>query len=409
MRSQLPWMFAAALAGLFGLAAADGPREGESAGAASAQSCLAPAAWTVPDGDRSRVTSAATLFAQLAKRDVVLLGENHDQLDHHRWQLQSLAALYAQRPDMVIGFEMFPRRVQPALDRWVAGELTAEQFLKQSEWEEVWSIPADAYLPLFQFARINRIPMIALNIDSKLNKAVNAKGWDAIPEAEREGVGRPAPPSKAYRDFLFDIWRDHAPANAAEEGKSKTKADERAFEYFVEAQTTWDRAMAEALARNVRAGSTAGKPLVVGIMGSGHIRFGEGVPHQLRALGVKSIGALLPVPFDLACDELRPGLADAVFAVPQVATAKPEPPRLGIRLEENEGAVRISNVTAGSLADRTGLKAGDRIVEIAGVEAKKLTPVIAAIRQQPAGTWLPMRVKRGGETFDLVVKFPPKS
>lgn len=408
MRPQLPWMFAAALGGLSGLAAADGPREGESAGATPAQSCLAPAAWTVPDGDRSRVTSAATLFAQLAKRDVVLLGENHDQLDHHRWQLQSLAALYAQRPDMVIGFEMFPRRVQPALDRWVAGELTVEQFLKQAEWDEVWSIPPDAYLPLFQFARINRIPMIALNIDSKLNKAVSVKGWDAIPEAEREGVSRPAPPSRAYRDFLFDIWRDHARANAGEGGAS-TKADDRAFDYFVEAQTTWDRAMAEALARNVRAGSAAGKPLAVGIMGSGHIRFGEGVPHQLRALGVKSIGTLLPVPFDLACDKLQPGLADAVFAVPRVATAKPEPPRLGIRLEENEGAVRIANVTAGSLADRTGLKAGDRIVEIAGVEAKKLTPVIAAIRQQPAGTWLPMRVKRGGETFDLVVKFPPKS
>src|SRR5512139_2230070 len=107
MRPQLPWMFAAALAGLFGLATADGPREGESASATPAQNCLAPAAWTVPDGHRTHVTSAATLFAQLAKRDVVLLGENHDQLDHHRWQLQSLAALYAQRPDMVIGFEMF--------------------------------------------------------------------------------------------------------------------------------------------------------------------------------------------------------------------------------------------------------------------------------------------------------------
>lgn len=409
MRPQPPLIFAAALAGLLGLAAADGRSEGESAGAAPARNCLAPAAWTVPDGHRTRATTAATLFAQLATRDVVLLGENHDQVDHHRWQLQALAALYAQRPDMVIGFEMFPRRVQPALDRWVAGELTVEQFLKQSEWDEVWSVPPDAYLPLFQFARINRIPMIALNIDSKLNKAVSAKGWDAVPEAEREGVSRPAPPSKAYRDFLFEIWRDHAAANAAEEGTSRTKADDRAFDYFVEAQTTWDRAMAEALARNVRAGSAAGKPLVVGIMGSGHIRFGEGVPHQLRALGVKSIGTLLPVPFDFDCDELRPGLADAVFAVPRVATAKPEPPRLGIRLEENEGAVRIANVTAGSLADRTGLKAGDRIVEIAGVEAKKLTPVIAAIRQQPAGTWLPMRVKRGGETFDLVVKFPPKS
>ena len=102
------------------------------------------------------------------------------------------------------------------------------------------------------------------------------------------------------------------------------------------------------------------------------------------------------------------GLADAVFALPQVATAKPEPPRLGVRLEESEGGVRIADVTAGSLADKTGLEAGDRLLVVAGVEVKKLTPVIAAIRLQPAGTWLPMRVKRGDETLDLVVKFPPK-
>ncbi len=34
--------------------------------------------------------------------------------------------------------------------------------------------------------------------------------------------------------------------------------------------------------------------------------------------------------------------------------------------------------------------------------------VIAAIRLQPAGTWLPMRVKRGDDTLELVVKFPAK-
>jgi C-terminal processing protease CtpA/Prc len=126
-------------------------------------------------------------------------------------------------------------------------------------------------------------------------------------------------------------------------------------------------------------------------------------------LGVKNIGTLLPLPFDADCSkDLPTGLADAVFALPQVATAKPEPPRLGVRLEESEGGVRIVDVTAGSLADETGLKVGDLLVEVAGIEVKQLTPVVAAIRQQPAGTWLPIRVKRGGETLDLVVKFRAK-
>jgi len=79
-----------------------------------------------------------------------------------------------------------------------------------------------------------------------------------------------------------------------------------------------------------------------------------------------------------------------------------------VRLEEKDGAVRIVDVTAGSLADRTGLKAGDVIVEVAGAPAKRNAAVIAAIRLQPAGTWLPLRVKRGDDTLEIVVKFPAK-
>jgi len=403
MNSNQLWLLAAALVlGVSGFGGTAGAHEAHTAPAGPA--CLTPAVWTTLDGERPRATGAPALLAEMAKRDVVLLGEHHDEDDHHRWQVQALAALYGQRPNMVIGFEMFPRRVQPALDRWVAGELTLRQFLEQSEWGKVWSMPAELYLPLFQFARINRIRMVALNIDEKLTQAITDKGWDAVPPAEREGVGRPAAPAEAYRDFLFEVYREHA-ARRGKDGAKAAKTD-AAFRYFVESQTTWDRAMAEALAQYVVPGAAAEKPLVVGIMGSGHIRFGYGVPHQLRDLGVKNIGTLLPVPADFDCKEIRPGLADAVFALPAQAMAKPEPPRLGVRLEEEGGGVRIAEVTAGSLAEKTGLKNGDRLLELAGLPATKVMPVIAAVRQQPAGTWLPLRVKRGDETLDIVVKFP---
>ncbi len=342
----------------------------------------------------------------MVKKDVVLLGEQHDEDDDHRWQLQVLAALHAQRPNMVIGFEMFPRRAQPVLDSWVAGNLTVKQLLEQSHWDAVWKLPAELYLPLFQFARINRIPMVALNIDQKLSRAVAERGWDAVPETEREGVGRAAPASRAYRDFLFEIYGAH-PDLSGKNGAKAQKSDS-AFDRFVESQIVWDRAMAEALARYVIPRSAGGQPLVVGVVGSGHIRFGLGVPHQLHDLNVMNVGTLLPVPVDFDCKELRPGLADAVFALPEPAVAKPEPPRLGVRLEENANTVRIVDVTAGSLAEKTGLKAGDQIVEVAGLPVNRMLSVIAAIRLQPSGSWLPLRVKRGDDTLELVVKFPAR-
>jgi len=374
------------------------------ASAPAVPGCLSPATWNMPDGARFRAVSASVILTSIAKRDAVLLGESHGDDDHHRWQLQALSALAALRPNLVIGFEMFPRRLQPVLERWVAGELTARQFLEQSEWDAVWNMPFELYLPLFQFARINRIPMLALNVDNKLNKAITKKGWDAVPQAEREGVGRAAAPSAAYRDFLFDVYRQHA----AMHGGHDDKASDKAFGYFVESQTTWDRAMAEALARRVLSAAPGGKPLVVGIIGSGHLRYGHGVPHQLHDLGVNNVGILLPMAADVDCKELGTGLADAVFALPPQATATAEPPRLGVQLEQKDDGVYITAVTAASLAQRTGLKSGDRLVELGGLPVKKVTPVISAIRAQAAGSWLPLKLERGNTTLDLVVKFPPK-
>lgn len=366
--------------------------------------CLSPAAWTSLEQTPLRPIAAAELLSGMARREVVLLGESHDEYDHHRWQVHTLAALHTMRPNMVIGLEMFPRRVQPALDRWVAGELTLKQFLEQSEWDKVWHMAPDLYVPLFQFARINRIPMVALNVDNALNKAIREIGWDQVPESKREGVGRAAAPDADYLDFLFEVFHAHSFAHGAKAGPARKTDSE--FLHFVESQTTWDRAMAEVLVREARSDKPAGQPLVIGIVGSGHVRYGHGVPHQLRALGLKNFGTLLALPADMDCKEIKSGLADAVFALPQRSFDKPDPPRLGVQLDEEDGGVRLAMVSSGSLAERTGLKIGDLLVEIGGVPVTAAAQVAAVVRRQPPGTWLPIRLQRGDKTLEMIVKFP---
>lgn len=353
---------------------------------ASGQEC-APAGWLRLDGERPAAAAPGALLTEMARRDVVLLGEQHLDADHHRWQLQTLAQLHALRPQMVIGFEAFPRRVQPALDKWVAGSLTAQQFLAEAQWDEVWNTPAELYLPLFEFARLNRIPMVALNVEKKLTEAVAAKGWDAVPEGEREGVTRPAPAPKAYLDELARVHKEHG-------GKST-------LVHFVQAQQTWDRAMAQALAGHAGSGA-----LVVGIIGSGHLRYGHGVALQLRDLGVARVGTLLPVE-RARCTELAAGLADGAFVIPEQAAAKPPPPRLGVQLELEGGAVRLAEVISGSLAERTGLRKGDVIVAAAGKPLSRMSELIRTVRAMPDGAWLPLEIKRGADKQEIVVKFPP--
>lgn len=367
--------------------------------------CVKTGSWVVPG---SGVRSFAEIIAEAARQSVVLLGETHINREHHRWQLQTLAALYAARSDMIIGFEMFPRRVQPVLDRWVAGELTEAEFLAQSDWHTVWNSDASLYMPLFHFARMNRIPMRALNIDDRLRKLVSEKGFNAVAEHEREGVTRPSPPSAAYLDFLLPIYAQHE-----RPGKNNQKVTRKDPDFlrFVVNQQLWDRAMAQAIHAALGSGTSGTSPLVVGIMGSGHILHGFGVPHQLHDLGVTRIASLLPWDTDQSCKKLVPGYADAVFGLaPFVAkTTAPSHQRLGIRFEFSEAAkgALVVQIEPNSIAETTGLLDGDIITEVAGMVVQTSSDLTDAVKRQAPGTWLPLKVKRNGSMIELVAKFPP--
>lgn len=363
--------------------------------------CAPAGSWAVPGGGK---LSEGAVIAHAAKQSVVLLGEMHDNPDHHRWQLQTLAALHAARPDMVIGFEMFPRRVQKALDQWVAGELSEAQFLAASDWNTVWSTDFNLYLPLFHFARMNRIPMVALNIDTRLRRSVSAKGFSGVPEDEREGVTAPAQPSTSYLDYLLPVYAEHERS-----GKKKGSAarDDPDFRRFVESQQLWDRAMAHGIQVAV---NRANHPLVVGIMGSGHIKYGYGVPHQLKDLQIPDVAALLPWNTGSACTQVVSGLADAVFGVAPFSFASPESPqrqRLGIRFEiAPDGGARVLQVEKGSIAELAGIRDSDVIREAAGVAITRMDDIVEIVKRQAPGTWLPLKLKRGSEVIDIVAKFP---
>jgi hypothetical protein len=311
-----------------------------------------------------------------------------------------------------LGFESFPRRVQPILDQWVNGELGAEAFLEAVDWSTIWGFDPALYLPLFHFARQNRIPMIALNVDRALVSRVGNEGWAAISADERAGLSDPAPPSAAYRESLARTYIFKQ--SFGEEGQAEASVEEadilsvigtEKFARFVEAQLTWDRAMAEALAAARQRRPAA---LVVGIMGGGHIRYRHGVPHQLADLGIAEAAVLLPVDRMEACDRLAADLADAVFVM---ETFKPEaaaPPkaRLGIMIETSDDGVRVTRVLEGSVAAATGIDVDDIVVSAAGFPVAEAAELVEIVQRQAPGTWLPLTIRRGDEDVELVARFP---
>ena len=161
--------------------------------------------------------------------------------------------------------------------------------------------------------------------------------------------------------------------------------------------------MAEGIAQFRRARPAT---LVVGILGAGHVRHGYGVPHQLQALNADQIAKLITLPSDHSCSELTPGLADAVYVIPPQAEAESAPPHLGISLKDTPLGVMIEMVMPGSLAQRSGLMNGDVIVQAAGTRVSHIEEVRAQVQRQPAGTWLPLQILRGGASLEIVVRFP---
>jgi uncharacterized iron-regulated protein len=400
------------VAGAVAAATLSGPGDSAHANpAATDGACVPVGTWRIPAAAGLADATTDAIVTRALAAGAVLLGETHDNAEHHRWQLQTLTALHARHPDLVIALEMFPRRAQGALDRWVAGELDEQAFLRESEWREVWGYDAALYLPIFHFARMNRIPLVAANVSRSLTRAVGEKGLAAVPLAEREGVGDPAPALPAYEDLLFESWRDHLPEDAAHGSLDRTERSDRnqpEFRRFLESQLVWDRAIAEGMSEAaVRRPGT----VVVGLMGSAHVMHGWGVAHQLKALGRPAPLTLLPFERDADCAQLAGGpterLADAVFGVatpPRVAA--PARPRLGITLEPAAGGVGIAEVANGSIAKRAGLEKGDVIVAIAGRAPKNAADVAAAVMRQAPGTWLPIEVQRGEERLELVARFP---
>lgn len=378
--------------------AAASPAKAETAACDTAGSWFDPA--------NGRRLNHIEILANAADHAVVLLGETHDDAEHHRWQLSTLAGVRAHTANLVLGFEAFPRRVQPVLDRWIAGELAASTFIDESQWSRVWAFNPDLYLPLFDFARLHQLPMVALNVERTLVAAVGEQGWQNVAEAQREGVGEPAPASHAYRVELAQVYRQHRNAKG-QDNRSAPELDstleDPAFVRFVEAQLIWDRAMAEALAAAHR---SVGTPTVVGIVGSGHLRRGHGIPHQLRALGIDDVMVLLPIAPGQPCEAVDSDAADAMFiAAPRQQPAPPRA-RLGIFIETLEQRVRITKVVADTVASRAGLVDGDIVIEAAGVSVLEHGQLISLIQRQAPGTWLPVTVERDGERLQVVAKFP---
>lgn len=110
----------------------------------------------------------AQLLARLAAAPKVLVGERHDNPDHHALQLWLLRALATQRPQGSLLLEMLTPNQQIKVDQAraaIAAEQAPQDMLDALAWQPGW--PWSLYGPLVQHALRQPYPLLAANLEQR--------------------------------------------------------------------------------------------------------------------------------------------------------------------------------------------------------------------------------------------------
>jgi uncharacterized iron-regulated protein len=260
---------------------------------------------TTAQGNISFTTPQQDIIKQLQAAKIIYLGETHDRESDHQQQLAIIQALFKQKPQIAIGMEMFQSQMQPLLDRYLAGKITATELYEQSEFNKRWGYPWEYYLPILEFAKANRLPVIALNTPGEIARKAARQGLESLTSTERQSI----PPvteidrsNTKYQQMILGSYQQHA---------GIVSVASKSFDRFYAAQLLWDETMAANTANFAKKNPNY---QTIVLAGSSHIIYGYGIPDRvLRRLNQpKSIQKTVLLNLDDGLQE--PGLADFVWS-----------------------------------------------------------------------------------------------
>jgi len=280
----------------------------------------------VYDTRKQAFTDLESMLADVAKSDILFVGEQHDDPNTHRLEAAILDGLRRRGIAVTLSLEMFERDTQADVDSYLAGTVSEEDFLKSSR---PWPRYATDYRALVELARAQGWPVVASNVPRRLASSVAKMGLTALDTLTPADRAWAAADIQCPRDAYFDRFaaemnghqaspgdKNAAPGQAKAPGEPKTAVEKKALtpaelettERYYFSQCVKDETMAEAIAgafaRNDR------KP-VVQMTGAFHSDFRQGTAERVQRrlpdrrlavvsiLPVKDLDTLAPAGDDL--------------------------------------------------------------------------------------------------------------
>jgi uncharacterized iron-regulated protein len=356
----------------------------------------------ITDASSGAAITPAELPSRLSSVRLLLVGEEHTNMDSHRVELAVIEALVRSGRKVTVALEMFPYTEQKLLDDWSAGRVSEEEFLGPGHWYKSWGYNWLYYRDVFLFARDRRLPMVAVNAPREVVSAVRKKGFQGLTAEEAAHI-----PSKIDADS-----REHLRLFKAsfDDPSFHASMDEEGWKAMLAAQCTWDATMGFQAVKSLSPDDP--KAIVVLLVGAGHVQYGLGIERQVRAQWPVPTASLIPVAVrddkGKTIGSVQASYANFVWGVP--AETDPIYPDLGVatRPRAEAALLELIHVEKDSPAERGGLKEKDVLVSVDGTPLPDREALARAVAGKRWGDAAVFVVRRGAENATVTVSLRRK-
>ncbi len=208
----------------------------------------------------------AHVESSLSRADLVLLGETHDNPDHHLLEARIVRAIVSAGRRPAVAFEMLDTQQQAAVDAALgSASPSADALAEAVGWARSGWPDFSLYRPVFAAAIDAGLPVVAANLARPRAREVASRGTSALSPRVREILERAGTPSEeATRSLREEMKEVHC-----------GELPESMLDPLVLMQRARDAQLAE---RVLSAADVRGAILVAG---AGHVRKDRGVPNYL--------------------------------------------------------------------------------------------------------------------------------
>jgi uncharacterized iron-regulated protein len=336
------------------------------------------------------------IIAKLLDYQVVYIGEGHTSYEDHQLQLEIIRALFEHDPRLAIGMEMFTRPSQSVLDQYLAGELDEKTFLKKSHYFKTWRFDYRLYRDIISFAKHNKLPIIALNLEKNIvNQVFKGGGPNSLDDEEISLL--PADrklDETGYRERIETAYMMH-----------RGQRQQGDFSGFLQAQALWDETMAETIVKYLEAHPD---DRMVVIAGRGHVDKINAIPPRVaRRLPVSQA-----VVVNSSGSASESETVDFIF-FSSPASLSPFP-LLGVMLEdtENEEGVMVTALNPKGKAIEAGIKEKDIILALDSEPVNDVEDLKIEMLYKEKSASVMVKIRRRVFLFgdkELIVEVPLKT